>query len=531
MDFLLSHLLINSAQKYPERDAVVFGTERISYRELDEITNRVANILKASGVNRGDRVGIYLNKSAQSVICIYGILKAGAVYVPLDPNAPESRLAYIVDNCGIRCMLTSTMKARNVDTIASQAKSLQVSILTDTKQEVSSIGELQVIPWKTVVSHPDGSLPVNNSIETDLAYILYTSGSTGTPKGVMITHLNCLTFIRWVCDTFKPTCEDRFSNHAPLHFDLSTLDIFAATLVGAAMYPVPETLSLFPVRLAEWIDDCRISIWYSVPSILSMLVLHGMLERRTFEHLKIMFFAGEVFPVKYLRELMQLIPKPEYYNLYGPTETNVITYYKVPQLPPDRTKPIPIGIACANMDVFAIADDGTMITEPGKEGELMGRGSCVAMGYWGDPEKTARGFVVNPAQKNFQEHIYKTGDIVTLDTEGNYIYVGRRDHMIKSRGYRIEIGDIEAAIYSHPAINEAAVIPIPDEVITNRIKAFIVSHATNNLSATDIRGYCAEKLPHYMVPEIIEFRETLPKTSTGKINKPALLAESQKKAG
>jgi amino acid adenylation domain-containing protein len=449
------------------------------------------------------------------------------VYVPLDPNAPDARLAYIIDNCGIRCLLTSTAKANAVASISSQAKSLTTAVLTDSNAEVATIGNLKVVSWKTVLSHPDITLPDNLSVETDLAYILYTSGSTGTPKGVMITHLNCLTFIRWVCDTFAPVSNDKFSNHAPLHFDLSTLDIFTAMMVGATVYPVPETLSPFPVRLADWINENQISIWYSVPSILSMMVLHGMLERHKFETLRIIFFAGEVFPVKYLRELMKLIPRPAYYNLYGPTETNVITYYKVPQLPEDRTKPIPIGISCANMEVFALGDDGSVVTEIGKEGELMGRGSCVAMGYWGDPEKTNKGFVINPVQKNFQEKIYRTGDIVTLDSDGNYIYVGRHDHMIKSRGYRIEIGDIEAAIYSHPDIKEAAVIPVPDEVITNRIKAFIVSQGKNNLTAMDLRHFCSEKLPHYMVPEIIEFRESLPKTSTGKINKPALMAEGK----
>jgi acyl-coenzyme A synthetase/AMP-(fatty) acid ligase len=167
-----------------------------------------------------------------------------------------------------------------------------------------------------------------------------------------------------------------------------------------------------------------------------------------------------------------------------------------------------------------------MLTAPGKEGELVGRGSFVAMGYWGDPERTARGFVLNPVQPNFNERIYRTGDIVMLDENGDYIYVGRRDHMIKSRGYRIEIGEIEAAIYSHPEIKEAAVIPIPDELITNRIKAYVVLQNGRTLEATDIRGFCSEKLPHYMVPEIIEFRQSLPKTSTGKVNKPALVAEN-----
>jgi len=467
-----------------------------------------------------------MNKSDSSIVSIYGILKAGGVYVPLDANAPEQRIAYIIDNCSIQCMLTSTAKSASAASLSAMTTSLKTAILMDDKKEPAPAGKLRLISWKEVLSHPDSSLPENLSVETDLAYILYTSGSTGTPKGVMITHLNVLTFIRWVAETFQAGPEDRFSNHAPLHFDLSTLDIFTAMMVGAAVYPVPETLSVFPVRLADWIDKSGITIWYSVPSILSMMVLHGMLDRLRFEKLRIVFFAGEVFPVKFLRDLMKLVPGPGYYNLYGPTETNVITWYQVPELPPDRTKPIPIGKACSNMEVFALADDGTVVSTIGKEGELVGRGSFVAMGYWADPEKTAKGFVLNPVQQHFNERIYRTGDIVMLDESGDYIYVGRRDHMIKSRGYRIEIGEIEAAIYSHPEIKEAAVIPIPDELITNKIKAFVVLQKGKTLEPADIRGFCSEKLPHYMVPEIVEFRDDLPKTSTGKINKPALVAES-----
>jgi amino acid adenylation domain-containing protein len=526
MAFLLPHFVTRSARRYPDRPAVVFGETTITYRQLDELTNRIARILIGEGVRRGDRIGIYMNKSESSVVSIYGILKAGAVYVPLDANAPEQRIGYIIDNCSIRMILTSTAKAASAANLCSTTKSLKTAILMDERNEVPPGGSLRLIRWQEVLHYPDASLPENLSVETDLAYILYTSGSTGTPKGVMITHLNVLTFIRWVADTFQPGPDDRFSNHAPLHFDLSTLDIFTAMMVGAAVYPVPETLSLFPFKLADWIDRNGISIWYSVPSILSMMVLHGMLERLKFEKLRIVFFAGEVFPVKYLRDLMKLVPVPGYYNLYGPTETNVITWYKVPMLPPDRTKPIPIGKACANMEVFALAEDGTVVAEPGKEGELVGRGSFVAMGYWGDPEKTAKGFVLNPVQPNFNERIYRTGDIVMLDENGDYIYVGRRDHMIKSRGYRIEIGEIEAAIYSHPEIKEAAVIPVPDELITNRIKAYVVLQNGKALDPADIRGFCSEKLPHYMVPETIEFRDSLPKTSTGKINKPALAAEN-----
>ncbi len=527
MIYQLQHLLTNTAKKYPEKDAVVFGDDSITYGELDKLTNKLANALKENGVQRGDRVGIYVHKSIPSIINIYSILKAGATYVPLDPNAPNQRIAYIIDNCNIRCLLTSTTKAASLKGLLEEAKSLEVAILTDNSREFAEELPIKLIQWEEITSRMDDQLPENKGINTDLAYILYTSGSTGTPKGVMISHLNSLTFVNWVEATLDVSSEDRFSSHAPLHFDLSILDIYVSCKVGATLCLVPETMSMFPIRLAGWIAKNKISVWYSVPSILSMMVLHGKLEEQDFSDMRYLIFAGEVFPVKFLRQLMDFIPNAEYYNLYGPTETNVITYYKTPKLDPERTKPIPIGKCCENMEVFALDKEDNVITEVGVEGELVARGTMVAQGYWGDEEKTKKGFVNNHTQSHFSERIYRTGDLVILDESGDYIYVGRKDHMIKSRGYRIEIGDIEAAIYSHDGIKEAAVIPIPDDLIGNRIKAFIALREGVEMTAADLRIFCSEKLQKYMVPELVEFREELPKTSTGKIDKTTLAKGEQ----
>ena len=299
--------------------------------------------------------------------------------------------------------------------------------------------------------------------------------------------------------------------------------MFATFQAGAAMVLVPEGLSTFPVRLADWIAHQRISVWYSVPSVLSMLVLHGRLDRHTFPDLRTVLFAGEVFPVKYLRPLMAAIPQAGFFNLYGPTETNVITYLKVEPLPPDRDTPITIGKACANMDVFALTDEGAAVTRPGEVGELYARGSCLADGYWGDAEKTARSFVDNPLPSNFRERAYKTGDRVTLDDDGNFVFMGRADHMVKSRGYRIELGDVETAIYAHAAIKEAAVVAIPDDVIGNRLVAFVVLNDPGAASADDLQRFCADRIPTYMVPSAFEFLGELPKTSTGKTDRPALV--------
>jgi amino acid adenylation domain-containing protein len=527
MIYLLQHLLTASAKKYPNKEAVIFENERITYKQLDEISDSLATVLRKNGISNGDRVGIYVNKSIASVICIFGILKAGAVYVPLDPKSPFSRISYIIQNCGIECLLTSTEKIESEPQLLSKDLPLRSIILTDNSVNIVNRNGSNVIPWKSVVDAKDILVEENPCLETDLAYILYTSGSTGVPKGVMISHLNAFTFLKWVQSTFNLDPNDRLSNHAPLHFDLSIMDIFGAFQAGATTVLVPEITALFPHKLATWIEENKITVWYSVPSILTKMVLNGQMERYQFENLRLILFAGEVFPTKYLRSLMEKIPHVEYYNLYGPTETNVITYYKVKKIPPEQTNPIPIGKACANMEVFALKENGQVVEKPGDEGELYARGSCVAQGYWGDKEKTNKNFVFNPLQANFAEKVYRTGDLVTLDEHGNFLYNGRLDHQIKSRGYRIELGEIETALYSHDSIKEAAVVAIPDELIGHRIKAFIVCKDHQQISLTDLRIYCGEKLPPYMIPEDLEFRQSLPQTSTGKVDKTFLSLESK----
>ncbi|OQZ03156.1 MAG: D-alanine--poly(phosphoribitol) ligase [Candidatus Brocadia sp. UTAMX2] len=521
MIYLLQQLLIYSAKLYPNKDAVVYGNERITYKDLDQITNKLARTLKANGVKKGDRVGIYINKSIPSIISIQGILKAEAVYVPLDPNAPLSRLAFIIQNCGIRCLLTSTKKAGTLSNMFPERNPLEVVVLTDNLLNFGDDSPIKVIPWEKVVNQDASPHAENSTIEADLAYILYTSGSTGLPKGVMISHLNALTFINWGYATFNVNSEDQLSNHAPLHFDLSIFDIFVAFKAGATLVLVPETISTFPIRLAELIQNTRITVWYSVPSILIQLVNHGDLKKYKFPNLRTILFAGEVFPVKYLRQLMALLPQAQFYNLYGPTETNVCTYYHVKEISPDRLEPYPIGKAISNVEVFAL-NDHNQRAKTGEVGELVARGSTVMSGYWGLPDKTNSVLTLNPLQSYYRDYIYHTGDLVKQDEDGNYLFIGRKDNMIKSRGYRIELGEIETTLYSHKKIKECAVIAIPDDQIGNKIKAFIVLQRDEILTKIEIEKYCLERIPKYMLPEVIEFSETLPKTSTGKIDKQSL---------
>ena len=527
MAYLLQHLLTESAARYPDKQAVRFEGQGLTYQELDHLSNQLAQALHTAGVQRGDRVAIFVNKSLASLIAIFGILKAGGIYVPLDPNAPAKRLAYITRNCHIRVVITSTHKLSTLAEFFTNGTPLDHIVLTDEGAELPDAFPASVhwTAWKQVLAGENTPLEQNPAIETDLAYILYTSGSTGDPKGVMIAHRTIFTFINWCLDTCHITHEDRVTSHAPLHFDLSTFDIFVTIKAGGTIVLIPEKTSVFPINLVKLLQNEQITVTYMVPSILSLMVNYGKLKQHDLSKIRLVLFAGEVFPIKYLRQLVEAIPQAAYYNLYGPTETNVCTYYKVQaeDLASERTEPVPIGKACENMEVFAVSDDGKRVTEPGVEGELWARGSCVAQGYWGDPEKTSKVFVRNHLQSHFDEIAYRTGDLVVLaEDRQNWIFVGRRDHMIKSRGYRIELGEVEAALYGNSHIKEAAVIDIPDDLIGNRLKAFVVLHEANGFSVGDLKTYCSQKLPNYMVPESFEILDELPKTSTGKVNRPLL---------
>ncbi|AFZ28184.1 amino acid adenylation enzyme/thioester reductase family protein [Cylindrospermum stagnale PCC 7417] len=538
MSYLLHHLLISSARTHSDRVAVQQQEHTITYRQLDETSNQLAHILSYAGVERGDRVGIYLDKSIEAVIAIFGILKAGATYVPLDPYAPTKRIAFIIKNCQIKILISTKQRIDALGTNSlEEFQSLNSVVLTDEDDRATQwFGK--IVRWSEVLQAPCSPPPDPNLIENDLAYILYTSGSTGTPKGVMISHRASLTFVNWAYDTFQVTAEDRVSNHAPFHFDLSIFDIFTTIKAGGTIILLSAALSVFPINLAKFIAEEKISLWYSVPSILTSLVLYGRLEQHTFPALRTILFAGEVFPIKYLRQLMVHIPHACYYNLYGPTETNVCTYYRVS--PPDieLTESLPIGQACANTEVFVLSASNELVAR-GEVGELCVRGPGLMTGYWDLPQKSAQ------VRDNFTLHrrlgpemIYRTGDLVQQAPDGNYIFLGRSDRMIKSRGYRIELGEIESILYSHPGVEEAAVIPIPDNEIGNRIKAVVVARSANKLtgaipselpdvSIQALKLFCAERLPKYMVPDLFEFRSALPQTSTGKIDKVQLSQETQ----
>jgi len=523
MAYVLHQLLTESAARSPNAEAVRLLAQALTYAELEKFSNQLAHALIGIGVVPGDRIGIYLHKSPAAVAGIFGIMKTGACYVPVDPNAPAQRLAEIARQCGLRALITSSLPYEKLSAAFLDECPMAAIFFVDKTPDTS----VPVPTFTFADSLPRQPLepPIVHVIDHDLAYILFTSGSTGAPKGVMLSHLNALTFVNWACDTFAITAADRLSNHAPWNFDLSVFDIFAAICAGAAISLVPEGLSSFPVQLSSFIQDQKITVWYSVPMVLTMLATHGKLQDRDLSRLRVVLFAGEVFPIKHLRNLRRLLPQPVMANLYGPTETNVCTWYEVGQIPENQTTPVPIGKACANMAVIAIDEAGRPVFTPGREGLLYARGSNVMQGYYGRLSESAACFISNPLASGRDEKLYCTGDWVTLDDKGDFMLIGRKDHMIKTRGYRVELGEIETVMVTHPAVSEAVALAIPDEAIGNAIHAIVIVNNSNPVTSTELKRHCAEKLPSYMVPEEIEVCETLPRTGNGKIDRQRLLSE------
>jgi amino acid adenylation domain-containing protein len=508
------HYFLGEAVQYrPEHEAIVDpGKGTINYDALGVLSDRVRDRLIHFGVRRGDRVGIYLKKSIDSVAAIFGVLKAGAAYVPVDPFAPPARNAYILNDCSVQAVIMdSCFGAKLHAEINHMGGRIQNPLMLDGVGGGHSLREALARVEK---KDPAPTAPSVASSPDDLAYILYTSGSTGRPKGVMLSHRNAASFVNWCSKAFEPSQNDRFSSHAPFHFDLSILDIYVPIKHGSTLVLIGEELGKDPVQLASLISRERISIWYSTPSILSLLAQYGRLEQYRYESLRIIHFAGEVFPLKHLRALKALLPGRRYFNLYGPTETNVCTYFELPaQIPAEQSKPFPIGKSCSHVETKVVNEDGKEVPL-GEEGELCVAGAGVMLGYWNLPERTARAFLGDDSGRQW----YRTGDIVVQENDGNYIIIGRRDRMVKKRGYRIELGEVETALYRHPEVKEAAAIALAHEDNGICIKAFLSCRGVKHPSIIELKHFCSQNLPSYMVPDFFAIRDALPKTSTDKID-------------
>lgn len=510
----LHELLSHNAKVRPDHDALVDGDRSMSWAELDRYANQIGHALVTAGVLPGDRVVLRVAKSLEAVASAYGIMKAGAAYVPLDTAEPADRSRHAIADAEATVAVAEPNRAGRWAHLDGAGLRTVVFPAGDSTEKLDGA---EIVDRRQIDEAPTAPLEVSTTAH-DLAYVLYTSGSTGTRKGVMLRHRNGMAFVRWAAQAANLTADDRLSSHAPLHFDLSVFDLYAAASVGATTFLVPNKASMFPATLAEFIATNKLTVWYSVPTILRLLVERAGLTPGDLPHLRTIIFAGEVYPVDQLRDLMTLFPSAEYWNWFGPTETNVCTAYQLAGLP-EGEQPVPIGTAASDAELL-ILDQNNVPVAAGEQGELCVAGPTVHAGYWKNPERTQMSLEPHPFREG--EIMCRTGDLVRQDPDGNLRFDGRSDHQIKSRGYRVELGDIEAALHSHPSVVEAVVVAVPDARFTNTLHAFVVANADER---DHIVSAMRRSLPSYMMPTI-SLMPDLPRTLNHKVDRQLLTQQA-----
>lgn len=497
--YWLDSLLPDTAKKYPERIALRQTDEQeITFRSLDELVSSFAETLTSHGVEPGDRIGIFLPKNIQSVAAIFATLRTTSAYVPVDANGPLARATYILKDCAVSAVFVD--------------KRLTQGLKNTLGAAVTKVIELDAIDL--LFCAPEQSHP----FPADLAYVLYTSGSTGQPKGVMITHENARCFVEWAAESFGVSDRDVLSSIAPFHFDLSVFDLFVALHQGTKLILFDQQATKNPMLIAEKIGSEKITVLYATPTLLQLLLSYGKLDRYEHQSLRSVLYAGEVFPPTKLSELWEKWPAIRVFNLYGPTETNVVTSYEVNKalLTNLAMSAIPIGKACPFANCRLLLNGVTNVEPmPEMKGELLVSGRSVAQGYQGLLNQTRASFFEESG-----ERWYRTGDLVTVDQAGNFIFAGRKDRMVKRNGYRIELAEIELALLSLPNFAAVAVVNHQDKKGAIKITAFIRLSADLKDQPTllDIRASAQQLLPDYLLPNTYRILENFPMTSSQKVD-------------
>jgi amino acid adenylation domain-containing protein len=517
MPFLLPHLVTRAAERAPESEAASFGDASLTWAGLAGASDRLAGVLREAGVRRGDRVAILSRKGLISPTAIHGIMRAGAAYVPLDPFAPAARQALILEDCGIRHLVGDRQAAPMLRGLTASGTKLEGIVGVD----AGTVPGVATVSWDEVDGAPAlASDP--GTIELDLAYVLYTSGSTGVPKGVTHTHRSALSFAEVAARTYGFRADDRMSNHAPLHFDLSTMDYFSAAVAGATTVVIPEVHTRLPASLSQLMEDQRLTVLYVVPLVLTHLLLHGALDQRDLSSLRWVLFGGEPFSPRHLRELMAALPTARFSNVYGPTEVNGVTYWNVPSPPPASDEPLPIGGPFANVQMRIVDANDDAVGE-GEVGELWVRTPSMMAGYWGRPDLDEGAFARVDVGQGTVDHVYhRTGDLVRLRVDGVLDFIGRKDRQIKTRGYRVELDEVEAAFASHGAVAAAASFGISASDGSQRIHAAVTLREEGLVDEKTLMGHAASMLPRYALPERLSILDVFPRTSSGKIDRLAL---------
>ena len=486
--YLVDSFLESSAAKFPDKIALISGGVHLAYRVVDEWANRISNRLMEAGVKRGDRVAIWLDNSADAAAAIFGVLKANAVLVPINPSTKVNKLSYIVSDCGAKALIVGAQKAQGL-----------------------------ALPGVAIVDPADigscsSEAPAKQCIDIDLAAIIYTSGSTGRPKGVMLTHLNMISAANSITAYLGNTPDDVILNVLPLSFDYGLYQLLMAFKVGGTL--VLERGFTYPFQIVETIRRERITGLPIVPTIAAML-LRMDLSKHEFPSLRYITNTAAALPAAHIACLRTLFPSVAIYSMYGLTECKRVSY-----LPPEQIdiRPTSVGRGMPNEEVYLIDETGNRLA-PGQTGELVVRGSNVMKGYWNLPEETTKVLKPGPLPGELSLH---TGDLFRTDSEGYLYFVGRKDDIIKCRGEKVSPREVENVLSAMPEIVEAAVIGVPDALLGEAIIAFVVPREDAMVVPRDIIRHCAAHMEEFLVPQRVEIVANLPKSPNGKTDKNGL---------
>lgn len=517
MDFLVSHLVHARGRYVPDKEALVCGNERLSYAEVIDRVSRLAVGLRMAGLQRGDRVGVWLQPSIPQVISFFGVSQSGGVFVPIHHQLVCEQVAHIANDCDMKVLIVDMNKLEMLNAVINGFRSLEIVIVVGSGGSVGA--KTRILTYAELCAGAGDGVDDVAGTDRDLAAILYTSGSTGKPKGVMLNHANVLAGSSIVSTYLGITHTDRILAVLPFSFDVGLNQLMTAFQQGATLVLLNF---VFAKEIVQKLIQEDITGLAGVPTLWNLLVQsNSTLQKQSLPCLRYITNTGGAMPQKVLSTLRQILPNTKIFLMYGLTEAFRSTY-----LPPEEldVRPTSIGKAIPNTEILVLDENGRQC-EIGEIGELVHRGPTVSMGYWGKPDLTAQVLRPNPlalSELGDCERVCYSGDLVKRDEQGFLYFIGRRDAMIKSSGYRISRTEIEEVLCQVEGIQEAAVIGIPDEFLGQAIKAFVVGIDGQQVDTAGITVICREKLPGYMVPRTIEVLSSLPKTPHGKIDYPFL---------
>jgi len=517
LDFLVHHMLRATAARVPEKEALVHDEQRLTYQEVGASVAGVALGLRRAGLRRGERVGIYLGPSVPQVLSIFGVSQAGGVFVPINTLLFPEQVSHIARDCGIAALITSASRLESLLPVLDDVHSLRFLVVVPDGTPVPAsvpVHDFDALKnLKTELPWPDWG------IEKDLAAILYTSGSTGKPKGVMLSHANVMAGSNIVSTYLEIAESDRILAVLPFSFDAGLNQLMTAFQRGGTLV---LTDFVFAKQIVDLLAKERITGLAGVPTVWSLLAQpNSTLQKTTSLVLRYITNTGGAMPQAVLKVLRAALPKTRIFLMYGLTEAFRSTY-----LPPEELdrRPTSMGRAIPDTEILVLNEHGQLCS-PGEVGELVHRGPTVSMGYWGKPDATNQVLKPNPLlpeEVGDVEKVCYSGDLVKMDEDGYLYYVGRRDAMIKSSGIRISPTEVEEVVFQSGKVRHAAAIGVPDELLGQAVKIFVVPRDGEPIDEDDLLEYCAEKMPRYMVPKSIAVLSEIPKTSSGKVDYPAL---------